>query len=173
MEPNGTRLPQADARKDTTLIPSSVIQDAKLGVKWIEGCRASTDARTRDALLKAGKASQLTDEELIDLTLQGKIPAYTLEKVIGDKTRAVKVRRKALSKSSRSAGLSSQLERLPWHNYDYERVYGVCCENVVGYMPIPLGIAGPITVDGKQFNLPMATTEGTLVASMSRGCKVM
>lgn len=50
---------------------------------------------------------------------------------------------------------------------------GACCENVVGYIPIPLGIAGPLNVDGQSFHIPMATAEGTLVASTSRGCKAL
>ena len=58
-------------------------------------------------------------------------------------------------------------------NYDYSRVMGACCENVIGYMPIPLGIAGPLKIDGKLYPIPMATTEGTLVASTSRGCKAL
>ena len=58
-------------------------------------------------------------------------------------------------------------------DYAYERVFGACCENVVGYMPIPLGVAGPLTVDGESYHIPMATAEGTLVASTSRGCKAL
>ena len=58
-------------------------------------------------------------------------------------------------------------------DYDYSRVLGACCENVVGYMPIPLGVAGPLRVDGKSYPIPMATAEGTLVASTSRGCKAL
>lgn len=57
--------------------------------------------------------------------------------------------------------------------YDYSRVIGACCENVIGYMPLPLGIAGPLKVDGDLFPIPMATAEGTLVASTSRGCKAL
>lgn len=50
---------------------------------------------------------------------------------------------------------------------------GACCENVIGYMPIPLGIAGPLKIDGQMLPIPMATAEGTLVASTSRGCKAL
>jgi len=59
------------------------------------------------------------------------------------------------------------------HNYDYSRVLGACCLNVVGYIPIPLGIAGPLDIDGEFVHIPMATAEGTLVASTSRGCKAL
>ena len=62
---------------------------------------------------------------------------------------------------------------IPMSNYDYTRVMGACCENVIGYMPIPLGIAGPLKIDGKLYPIPMATAEGTLVASTSRGCKAL
>ena len=44
-------------------------------------------------------------------------------------------------------------------NYDYSRVLGACCENVVGYIPLPLGIAGPLNVDGTLYPIPMATAE--------------
>lgn len=62
---------------------------------------------------------------------------------------------------------------IPLSNYDYSRVLGACCENVVGYIPIPLGIAGPLNIDGTLYPIPMATAEGTLVASTSRGCKAL
>ena len=58
-------------------------------------------------------------------------------------------------------------------DYDYARVMGACCENVIGYMPLPLGIAGPLKIDGLMYPIPMATAEGTLVASTSRGCKAL
>ncbi|KAF4553961.1 Hydroxymethylglutaryl-coenzyme A reductase-like protein [Elsinoe fawcettii] len=48
-------------------------------------------------------------------------------------------------------------------------------ENPIGFAQIPLGLAGPLTITGKSqqgtFFAPLATTEATLVASCSRGCK--
>lgn len=62
---------------------------------------------------------------------------------------------------------------MPYKDYPYEDVYQRCCENVIGYIPIPLGVAGPILLNNKEYYLPMATTEGTLVASTSRGAKAI
>ncbi|KAG0179126.1 3-hydroxy-3-methylglutaryl-coenzyme A (HMG-CoA) reductase isozyme [Apophysomyces sp. BC1034] len=113
----------------------------------------------------------LNNEELISLVQSGKLASYALEKVLGDLQRAVSIRRAVISRSSRTKTLENSL--LPLKNYHYDKVMGACCENVIGYMPIPVGIAGPMIIDGDNVHIPMATTEGTLVASTSRGCKAI
>ncbi|MDP4011829.1 MAG: hydroxymethylglutaryl-CoA reductase [Candidatus Roizmanbacteria bacterium] len=53
----------------------------------------------------------------------------------------------------------------------------VHCENCIGAVAIPVGIAGTITIHGANGlshpYIPLATTEGALVASVNRGCKVI
>lgn len=128
-----------------------------------------------EAMVKAGKAPLLTDNELVDLALRGKIPGYALEKTLGDKVRAVKIRRSLIARTPATKELTSKLETslLPYKYMDYDRVFGACCENVIGYTPLPIGVAGPLVIDGRSYFLPMTTTEGVLVASVSRGCKAI
>lgn len=114
---------------------------------------------------------ELNNEEVILLAQAGKIAAYALEKVLGDFERAVFIRRALISRASATKTLEDS--DIPMKDYDYSKVMGACCENVIGYMPLPLGIAGPLRIDGKLYPIPMATAEGTLVASTSRGCKAL
>ncbi|KAF1952847.1 hypothetical protein CC80DRAFT_421363 [Byssothecium circinans] len=128
-----------------------------------------------EQVLKEKNTPSLTDEELIQLSVLGKIPGYALEKTLGDKTRAVKIRRGLVSRTHATRETSTLLEHslVPYKDYNYDLVHGACCENVIGYLPLPLGVAGPIMVDGQNYFLPMATTEGVLVASTSRGAKAI
>ncbi|CAG8467118.1 20667_t:CDS:2 [Gigaspora rosea] len=113
----------------------------------------------------------MSDEDLLLLVINGKISHYNLEKILKNNERAVRVRRAFLSHSSISKTLENSA--LPMEGYDYSKVMGVCCENIIGYMPIPIGVAGPLKIDDELFHIPMATTEGCLVASTSRGCKAI
>lgn len=99
------------------------------------------------------------------------IPAYKLEVILGDYERGVSIRRQMLAK--KLAG-ENGLSNLPFTNYShYSIVNGACCENVIGYMPIPVGYAGPLLLDGVPYHVPMSTTEGALVASTNRGCRAV
>uniref|UniRef100_A0A669F6A0 3-hydroxy-3-methylglutaryl coenzyme A reductase n=1 Tax=Oreochromis niloticus TaxID=8128 RepID=A0A669F6A0_ORENI len=112
----------------------------------------------------------LSDAEVMLLVSSKHIPAYKLEAIMETAERGVAIRRKMLSTK---LPCSSALSSLPYTNYDYSKVVGTCCENVIGYVPIPVGVAGPLLLDGKQFQVPMATTEGCLVASTNRGCRAI
>ena len=50
-------------------------------------------------------------------------------------------------------------------------------ENFIGVAQIPIGLSGPLLINGEyakgEFFVPLATTEGTLVASYNRGMKLL
>ncbi|KAJ4747425.1 3-hydroxy-3-methylglutaryl coenzyme A reductase [Rhynchospora pubera] len=108
------------------------------------------------------------DEEIVSMVLGGKMPSYLLESKLGDCRRAAGIRRVALSRMT-----GRNLEGLPLDGFNYESILGQCCELPIGYVQLPVGIAGPLVLDGRQYYVPMATTEGCLVASTNRGCKAI
>ena len=128
-----------------------------------------------EQMVKEKRTAELSDAELVTLALRGKILGHTLERILGDPTRAVKIRRSLVSRNPETSQNTALLEAslLPYEHFDYAQVLGACCENVIGYMPVPVGVAGPMIIDGQRYFLPMATTEGVLVASTSRGCKAI
>ncbi|XP_066472336.1 3-hydroxy-3-methylglutaryl-Coenzyme A reductase isoform X1 [Tiliqua scincoides] len=115
-------------------------------------------------------AKCLTDAEVISLVNAKHIPAYKLETLMETQERGVSIRRQMLAQKLLEP---SSLQDLPYKHYNYSLVMGACCENVIGYMPIPVGVAGPLLLDKKEFQVPMATTEGCLVASTNRGCRAI
>nr|ADI80346.1 3-hydroxy-3-methylglutaryl coenzyme A reductase [Panax ginseng] len=108
------------------------------------------------------------DEEIVKSVVTGKTPSYSLESKLGDCYRAASIRREAVQ---RTTGRS--LLGLPLDGFDYESILGQCCEMPIGYVQIPVGIAGPLLLNGCEYVVPMATTEGCLVASTNRGCKAI
>lgn len=77
-------------------------------------------------------------------------------------------RRKFLEKK-----LKISLDKISQFNFTEEQVNGKNIENLIGVTQIPLGVAGPIKIQSSNYYIPLATTEGALIASISRGCKAI
>lgn len=68
------------------------------------------------------------------------------------------------------------LEHINRYSFDPHSLQGNV-ESFIGVAQVPIGLAGPLRVRGEHANgeylIPMATSEGTLVASYNRGMKVL
>jgi hydroxymethylglutaryl-CoA reductase (NADPH) len=90
------------------------------------------------------------------------------------KIESVEKRRKDLEKS-----LHLSLENIGTFSLDESTASARNCEQMIGVAQIPMGVAGPILLNphpsGKSFSsfIPLATTEGALVASVNRGSKAI
>ncbi len=69
-----------------------------------------------------------------------------------------------------------ELEHVSRYSFDPASLPGNV-EHFTGVAQVPIGLAGPLLVDGEhaqgEFYVPLATTEGTLVASYNRGMKMV
>lgn len=74
--------------------------------------------------------------------------------------------------------LRISLKNIANFSFTENSVSGRNIENLIGATQVPLGIAGPLLVKSakgkvQSYFVPLATTEGALVASVSRGCKAI
>ena len=107
---------------------------------------------------------------LVDRVRDGDLRIHELEDH-ADADTAATARRRLIESD---AGVS--LDAVGSYGFPAERA-DANVENMIGTAQVPMGVAGPVTVhggavDGERY-LPMATTEGALVASVNRGCSVI
>jgi hydroxymethylglutaryl-CoA reductase (NADPH) len=89
-----------------------------------------------------------------------------------DYTSAMAARRREFVREQTGAELSHAAH----YSFDPSLLPGNI-ENFVGVAQVPMGIAGPLRIHGEHargdFYVPLATTEGTLVASYNRGMRLL
>jgi hydroxymethylglutaryl-CoA reductase (NADPH) len=84
---------------------------------------------------------------------------------------AAQTRREFLTQHS-----GTSLDHVAAFSFDPETTRGNI-ENLIGAAQVPIGVAGPLLINGEhatgEFYVPLATTEGALVASYNRGMRVI
>ncbi|KAE8663749.1 3-hydroxy-3-methylglutaryl-coenzyme A reductase 2 [Hibiscus syriacus] len=89
------------------------------------------------------------DEEVIKSLVAETTPSYSLESKLGDCKRVAAIRREALQRLT-----GKSLSGLPLDGFDYDSILGQCCEMPVGYIKIPMGIAAPLLLNGREYSVP-------------------
>ncbi|MBA0601598.1 hypothetical protein Gorai_004771, partial [Gossypium raimondii] len=134
-EENEALLRKEDARK----IPCGQALDCSVTSAPIISAQKVVDE-------KPVKLTTEEDEEIIKAIVAGTTPSYSLESKLGDCKRAASIRREALGRIT-----GKSLSGLPLDGFDYESILGQCCEMPIGYVQIPVGIAGPLLLNGKEY----------------------
>ncbi len=111
-------------------------------------------------------------EKIIEKIEKGEISISKLDSYLKNSNLAALARRLYLERKV-NANLSSIASTI----LDFDELVGRNIENPIGAVQIPLGIAGPLLIKGEyakgEYYIPLATTEGALVASINRGCKAI
>ena len=114
----------------------------------------------------------VNEREIIDKLKAGEIKLREIEKYADDIDQAVGIRRKFIEETS-----NSKIEHLSNYSIDMESASKKNIEQPIGAIQIPVGVAGPLKINGNyaqgEFYVPLATSEGALVASINRGCSVI
>jgi hydroxymethylglutaryl-CoA reductase (NADPH) len=101
----------------------------------------------------------------------GTLKLYALEAELPPEE-AVRVRREYIEGES-----GADLDALGTFSIGIDRVVKRNIENMIGAVQVPVGVAGPLQINGEYaegtYWLPLATTEGALVASVNRGASAI
>ena len=114
----------------------------------------------------------VNENEIINKLASGEIKLHEIEKYTESVPQAVQIRRKFMETIS-----VSKLDNVSHFSLDMEEAMKKNIENPIGAIQIPVGIAGPLKINGEhaegEFYVPLATSEGALVASVNRGCSTI
>jgi hydroxymethylglutaryl-CoA reductase (NADPH) len=107
-------------------------------------------------------------DEWIEALVGGKLRFHELPADLPGRV-AAGIRRAALEKITGVA-----LDAIGDYSFDAGSAAKRNCENLIGVAQVPMGIVGPLTIRGEHVDgdvyVPLATTEGALLASINRGC---
>ena len=119
----------------------------------------------------SGELDEERRERLVRGIAEGELP---LHKLPGDLSaeEGANIRREALETVA-----GTETGGLETYSFDAETVAENNCENLIGTAQVPMGAVGPLPVHGdhvdEEVYVPLATTEGALIASVNRGCAAL
>ena len=115
----------------------------------------------------------MSHEDLVADIVEGRRRLHELPEELPPEV-AANIRRQAVVELT-----GAHLEKVGEYTLDADRASRRHCENFIGATQVPLGVTGPLKIRGRLVSadeviyVPMATTEGALVASVNRGCRAI
>ncbi|RBQ23530.1 3-hydroxy-3-methylglutaryl-coenzyme A reductase [Candidatus Methanobinarius endosymbioticus] len=112
----------------------------------------------------------MDENEIIQKLKNSEMKLYEVEKHTSSVEEAIDIRRKFIEEIS-----DTNLDIIAKYDLDMDSALQKNIENPIGTIQIPIGVAGPLKINGeyvdndKEFFVPLATSEGALVASINRG----
>jgi len=114
---------------------------------------------------------QDTINNIVEKVIKGEIQLHEIDNFL-EANAAMVARRLAIERLT-----NSNLPSIGSTILDYAEIKNRNAENVIGAVQVPMGVIGPLRVNGDyargEFYVPLATTEGALIASVNRGAKAV
>jgi hydroxymethylglutaryl-CoA reductase (NADPH) len=108
---------------------------------------------------------------IVEKVIKGEIQLHEIDNFL-EANAAMVARRLAIERLT-----NSNLPSIGSTILDYAEIKNRNAENVIGAVQVPMGVIGPLRVNGDyargEFYVPLATTEGALIASVNRGAKAV
>jgi hydroxymethylglutaryl-CoA reductase (NADPH) len=114
---------------------------------------------------------QDTINNIVEKVIKGEIQLHEIDNFL-EANAAMVARRLVIERLT-----NSNLPSIGSTILDYAEIKNRNAENVIGAVQVPMGVIGPLRVNGDyargEFYVPLATTEGALIASVNRGAKAV
>lgn len=114
----------------------------------------------------------MNKKEIIKKLLNGEMKLYQIDSYVDSVFEALDIRREFIAKYS-----NIELDHISNYTLNMDEVLKKNIENPIGVIQIPLGVAGPLKINGEfandNFFVPLATSEGALIASINRGASAI
>ncbi|MDO5852216.1 MAG: hydroxymethylglutaryl-CoA reductase (NADPH) [Methanobacteriaceae archaeon] len=111
-------------------------------------------------------------QEIIKKLEKNEIKLHKVDQYASNANEATDIRREFIEKQSQT-----ELKNISKYSIDMTETTQKNIENSIGTIQIPVGVTGPLKINGDSFKgetyVPLATTEGALLASVNRGCSVI
>lgn len=128
--------------------------------------------RTRQYPKKGFVITMAEENEIITKLLNGEMKLHEIDKYTENVDESLDIRRKFAENVS-----GTKLEHLSRYSLNMEEALKRNIENPIGTVQIPVGLVGPLKINGQHakgdFYVPLATSEGALLASVNRGCSAI